>query len=176
MILTQVSTPSVYRPIPEPMAAGAKTDRRSARMPDSSDEMQQCGTLRRAEQPVDAGTMEQAAIFRPETGPSRTTGRRHSRHSPLSRIAVEEISTVGTSMKHQAGGRVQASAREFRPGTRKRANLLAAGESRAGIPRPDRAITPIGMFSMIHSHRSQRWKSARLSAPISQTNRWPGQS
>ena len=52
--------------------------------------------------------------------------------------------------------------------------MVPTGESPARSCSPGRARTPTGTISRMSVQRSQRWKPARLSAPISQTKRTPG--
>ncbi len=57
---------------------------------------------------------------------------------------------------------------------RNRAKYAAAGEASARYRHPGRSSTATGMSLKIARQSFQRWKLARLSAPISQTNRTSG--
>ena len=59
-------------------------------------------------------------------------------------------------------------------GSRAQANRRAAGDVRPLSAEPGRATTQIGTSRMISCQPRQRWKVARLSAPISQTKRTAG--
>ena len=62
-----------------------------------------------------------------------------------------------------------------RSGTRKPANRAAAGAVRLSSSDPGRAITAIGIVRAMLRQSFQRWNWARLSAPITHTNRRRGQ-
>jgi hypothetical protein len=62
----------------------------------------------------------------------------------------------------------------LRLGRRARPKRRAAGEKRLLSEIHGREITATGTSRMICVQPRQRWKSARLSAPISQTKRTPG--
>ncbi|MNY62338.1 hypothetical protein D3C86_1991350 [compost metagenome] len=57
---------------------------------------------------------------------------------------------------------------------RKRAKRAAAGAVRLSNWLPGRATTATGISRMMSVQPRQRWKLARLSDPISQTNFTPG--
>lgn len=93
---------------------------------------------------------------------------------PIPRIRVDERSLIGTFRNVQAGGSAKASRDAARAGSRPRRNRRAAGANSGDTRWPGLARTATGTRAMISSQRSQRCRSARLSAPMSQTKRTPG--
>ena len=87
--------------------------------------------------------------------PSLCLGQAYLVHSPRALIAVEDTLTIGRLIKHQAGASARANSGASRPDKRYFSYRFAAGEVRAEIRSPGRAITPTGMFSMIHCQRCQ---------------------
>src|SRR5215208_4415977 len=94
---------------------------------------------------------------------------------PLRRNWVEEREDRGPYRNTQAGGGMVASVRVFSTPTRYGARQIAARDRVARRVKPGRSTTARGMSSAIVRHPRQRWKLARLSAPMTQTNFTPGQ-
>ena len=118
-----------------------------------------------------AGAASQAA---PPASTARRPTPRHRRHTPSARSSLDERSSIRPLTSVQAGG--------ARNGKRPRLGLRQPPAREAPRRRREPGAELVARprqhahrhRRMISAQRSQRWKPARLSAPISQTKRTPG--
>ncbi len=86
---------------------------------------------------------------------------------------MEDRADIGRFTKDQTGAADLPSNAASRPRNRWFRNMRAVFDIRAEIRSSGRARTPIGTRATISRQSCQRWNCARLSAPMSQTNRTP---
>src|SRR5690606_12815881 len=124
-------------------------------------------------------------LIRPQPAPAALEPLRKKRHGlaafrasvqrfAAARSAVEESEERGPWMKVQAGGVMRANRPASASSMRAYSNVLAITDDRNASVEPGRSITAIGIARAMWRQRSQRWKSRRLSAPITQTKATPG--